>query len=100
MSKAAAKKTVKKSIISPAKAAPEKGTVGVDYLAEELDLTEFTVRMKLRELNVKKKGRTYAFTKAEAKALLPKLKGTSSTEIQAKNRAKSRAKKAETAKKD
>lgn len=77
MAKAAA--TAKKTEEKPAKKATTN-KVGVDYLAEKLDLQPFTVRVHLRELGVEKSGRSYEFTKDQADKLVKKIKGVKKSE--------------------
>lgn len=70
--KAKLKKTVKKA--AKKEKAPEF-KYGVAYVAEKAGLAEATVRIKLRDLKVKKEGKSYGWTtQADADAIVKKLK--------------------------
>lgn len=72
--KKAVKKTVKKAPAKKKEAAKEF-KYGVDYLAEKTGLAAATVRIKLRDLKVKKEGKSYGWnSQTEADAVAKKLK--------------------------
>lgn len=71
--KKVAKKTPAKKVVKKEKAPAFK--YGVDYLAEKAGLAAATVRIKLRDLKVKKEGKSYGWnSQADADAVVKKLK--------------------------
>lgn len=70
-----AKKVVKKAAPAKAKKADvEKLAIGVDYIADKLDVSEGTARMKLRDNNIAKAGKSYGWaSKADADKVVAKL---------------------------
>lgn len=86
--------TAKSKPVPPAAPKPD---YGVAYLAEQLGIQPLTVRNKLREAGVEKKGRSYDFTKKEADELVKQFKNAAKEEAKAEPKkpapkAKSKAK--------
>lgn len=72
-------KKAKPAAAAKAPAKNEGAKVGVDYLAKALGVTPFTIRVKLRALEIEKSGRSYEFTKAEADKIVKKMEAMSAT---------------------
>jgi SNF2 family DNA or RNA helicase len=74
-SMAEAKKAAKKT--APKKAAKKeatKGEIGVDYIADKLDISESAARKRLRDFNIPKNGGSYNWaTKADADKVVKKV---------------------------
>ena len=71
-----AKKAAKKAPAKKAakKEAPAKKAVGIDYVADKLDLSASAARLKCRDNNIPKEGKSYGWdTKAEADKVVAKL---------------------------